>query len=165
MNLSNQLRILAKTTISFLVKDNTDTAEKNIAPMAKLFNDIQTKIKKNPHLYSVGGINDGLEEYVEAILLYQYISNQPLSNINKLNIMPEVYLSGLSDMTGELVRLARKHEDQARAIHDYIAKIYDLLIPISITRNSQVRSKLETVGNNLKKLEDIMYDLKLRDKL
>ena len=142
MNLSNQLRILAKTTISFLVKDNIETAAKNIGPMAKLFAEIQSKIKKNPHLYSVGGINDGVEEYVESVLLYQYISNQPLSSINKLNIMPEVYIGGLSDLTGELVRIARKHEDQAQAIHDYIAKIYDLLIPISITRNSQVRSKL-----------------------
>jgi predicted translin family RNA/ssDNA-binding protein len=79
--------------------------------------------------------------------------------------MSETYLGGLSDLTGELVRIARKHNDQTKQIHDYIAKIYDSLIPISITRNSQVRSKLEAVSNNLKKLEDIMYDLKLRDKI
>lgn len=165
LNLSNELRILAKTTISFLVRDNLAPAQKNIAPMAGLFANIQKKLKKNPHLYSVAGINDGLEEYIEAVLLYEYVSGLPLSPMQKFKTMPEVYLGGLSDLTGELVRLARKHNEQVQSIHDYIAKIYDALIPVSITRNSQVRSKLEAVGNNLKKLEDIMYELKLRDKL
>ena len=165
LNLSNQLRIIAKMTINLLLRDKLEMANKNLMPMAKLFGDIQAKIKKNPHLYSVAGINEGIEEYIEAVLLLEYIDNQPLSSLDKFKIMPEVYLGGLSDMTGELVRLARKHNKQAKTIHDYIAKIYDSLIPVSITRNSQVRAKLETVGNNLKKLEDIIYDLKLRDKI
>jgi len=88
-----------------------------------------------------------------------------MPNIKKLHLTPEVYLGALSDMTGELVRLARYNEKQAQQIHDYVAKIYELIIPISITRNSHMRTKLETIGNNLKKIEGIIYDLKLRDKL
>ena len=163
INLSDKLRVLSKTTISFLVKDNFEMAEKNLSEMKKLFETIQNKLKCNPYLYSFSVINIGLEEYLETLFLYSYIKNKPMPNIDKLKVTPEVYLGGLSDMTGELVRLARRHEKQVRSIHSYVSKIYDLIIPISITRNSATRNKLETIGNNLKKIESIIYDLKLRD--
>ena len=165
MNLSDKLRVFAKTTISFLVKDNLKPAEKNLPEMKKIFDAIQKKTKQNPYLYSFPVINIGLEEYIETLFLYSYIKNKPMPKVNSLQVMPEVYLGALSDMTGELVRLARSHEKQVRPIHDYIAKIYELIIPISITRNSATRNKLETIGNNLKKIEGIIYDLKLRDKI
>ncbi len=165
MNLSDKLRVLSKTTISFLIKDNLELAEKNLPEMKKIFTAIQKKLKSNPYLYSFPVINIGLEEYLEALFLYSYIKNKPMPNITGLKITPEVYLGGLSDMTGELVRLARYHESKAQAIHNYVAKIYELIIPLSITRNSQMRTKLETIGNNLKKIEGIIYDLKLRDKI
>lgn len=165
MNLSDKLRVLSKTTISFLVKDNLGPAEKNLPAMKKIFDAIQKKIKHNPYLYSFPVINIGLEEYLETLFLYSYIKNKPMPSISSLKVSPEVYLGGLSDMTGELVRLARRHENQVRYIHDYVARIYELIIPISITRNSATRTKLETIGNNLRKIEGIIYDLKLRDKI
>ncbi len=165
INLSDKLRILSKTTISFLVKDNITLAEKNLPEMKKLFTAIQKKLKQNPYLYSFSVINIGLEEYLEALFVYSYIKNKPMPNAKKLGITPEVFFGGLSDMTGELVRLARRHEDKVIQIHNYISKIYDLIIPLSITRNSSTRNKLETIGNNLRKIESIIYDLKLRDKI
>ncbi len=165
MNLSDKLRVLSKTTISFLVKDNTELAEKNLPEMKKLFTALQKKFEQQPYLYGFSVINIGLEEYLEALFVYSYIKNKPMPNANKLKIAPEIFFGGLSDMTGELVRLARRHANQAVKIHHYIAKIYELIIPISITRNSTTRNKLETIGNNLKKIENIIYDLKLRDKI
>ena len=165
INLSDKLRILSKTTISFLVHDNIETAEKNISAMNQLFRQIQIKLHKNPYLYSVAPINIGLEEYLEALFLHSYIKNKAMPSISKLKIIPGIYLGALSDMTGELVRLARKNERQAKTIHAYVANIYNLIIPISITRNSGLRNKLETIGNNLKRIEGIIYDLKLRDKI
>jgi len=165
LDLSDKLRILSKTTINFLVKGKTDIVRKNLPVMDKLFKKMRSILRKNPHLYGVSGINIGLEEYLEALFVHSYIKNRSMPNINKLETAPEVYLGGLSDMTGVLVRLARRENKQAAIIHDYIAKIYDLIIPISITKNSNLRMKLETIGNNLKKIEDIIYDLKLRDKI
>jgi len=165
INLSDKLRILSKTTISFLVRDNIDTAEKNFSAMEKLFKQIQAKLRQNPYLYSVVPINFGLEEYIEALLVWSYIKNKPMPSLAKLKVTPEIYLGALSDMTGELVRLARRDEHQAKAIHTYVARIYNSIIPITITRNSGLRNKLETIGNNLKKIEGVIYDLKLRDKI
>jgi len=165
MNLSDKLRILSKTSISFLVKDNLVLAEKNFPEMKKLFNNIQKKLKQHPYLYSFSVINIGLEEYLGTLFVYSYIKNKPMPNAISLGVTPEVFFGGLSDMTGELVRLARRHENKVMQIHDYISKIYDLIIPLSITRNSSTRNKLETIGSNLKKIESIIYDLKLRDKI
>ncbi len=165
LNLSDKLRVLSKTTIGFLIKDSISAAEKNLKEMHKIFNQIQNKFKQYPYLYSFNSINDGLEEYIEAILLYKYIKNQPMPSAKSLKITPEVFLGGLSDLTGELVRMARKNENQAEQIHIYVSKIYELIIPITITRNNSVRTKLEAIGNNLKKIESIIYDLKLRDKI
>ncbi|MFH1890835.1 MAG: hypothetical protein ABIJ91_04720 [Candidatus Kuenenbacteria bacterium] len=165
INLSDKLRILAKTTLSFLIHDNADIAVKNFPAMDKLFKQIQTKLHQNPYLYSVTPINYGPEEYIEALLVWSYMNNKPMPSLAKLKVTPETYLGALSDMTGELVRLARKNEHQAKSIHNYVAHIYNLIIPVSITKNSQLRNKLETIGNNLKKIEGIIYDLKLRDKI
>lgn len=165
INLSEKLRVLAKTTIGSLVKNNISDAEKKLPEMQKLFSSIQKKREQNPKLYTVGAIDIGLEEYMESLFLYNYIKNKPMPSITKLKITPEVYLGGLSDMTGELIRIARHNSHRAREIHDYINKIYELTIPISITRNSGLRNKLETIGNNLKKIESVIYDLKLRDKI
>lgn len=165
LNLSDKLRVLSKTTINFLLKSNFELAEKNLPEAKKIFDSIQNKLAKNPYLYNFSAINIGLEEYIEMLFLYSYINNKPMPSINKLRVTPEVYLGALSDMTGELVRLAKHNEKQVRQIYNYVSKTYELIIPISITRNSSMRTKLETIGNNLKKIEGIIYDLKLRDKL
>ena len=165
MLLSDKLRILAKSTISLLVKGKIKAAEENLVPMQRLFKQLQQNFKRNPYLYSFPVLNIGLEEYLEALFLYSYIKNKPMPSIKTLQVNPKIFLAGLSDMTGELVRLARQDEKQAQAIHNYVAKIYDLIIPITITRNSSTRTKLEAIHNNLKKIETILYDLKLRDKL
>ncbi len=165
MQTSDQLRIMAKTTISLLVKGKLQTAEKNLKPMKQLFNQLQKKFKNNPYLYNFSVLNIGLEEYLEALFLYSYIKNKPMPSIKTLRVSPEIFLAGLSDMTGELVRLARQNEKQTQTIYNYLAKIYELIIPITITRNSSTRTKLEAIHNNLKKIENIIYDLKLRDKL
>ncbi len=165
MALSDQLRILAKSTISLLLKNKIEAAEKNMAPMKKTFNQLQKNLKNNPYLYAFTVLNIGPEEYLEALFLYSYIKNKPMPSAQKMGINPEIFLGGLSDMTGELVRLARRDEKQTQAIYAYITKIYDLIIPITVTRNSSTRTKLEAIHNNLKKIENIIYDLKLRDKL
>lgn len=165
MDLSDRLRILSKSTISFLIKDHAEAVAKNLPEMNKLFSALQNKLKKFPYLYANPAIGIGFEEYVEAILLYNYIKNKPLPSAVSLQVTPDTYLGGLSDLTGELVRLAHQNEKQVKAIHDYIAGIYNLTIPLSITRNSATRTKLEIIGHNLHKIESIIYDLKLRDKI
>jgi predicted translin family RNA/ssDNA-binding protein len=165
MDLSDRLRILSKSTISFLIKNHTEAVDKNLPDMHKLFALLQGKLTRYPYLYANPAIGIGFEEYVEAVLLYNYIKNKPLPTAASLQVTPDTYLGGLSDLTGELVRLAHQNEKQVKAIHDYVAGIYDLTIPLSITRNSATRTKLETIGSNLRKIESIIYDLKLRDKI
>ncbi len=165
MDLSDRLRILSKSTISFLIKDHTTAVTKNLPEMHHLFALLQAKLRRYPYLYANPAIGIGFEEYVEAVLLYNYIKNKPLPTANSLKVTPDTYLGGLSDLTGELVRLAHQNEKQVKAIHDYVAGIHDLIIPLSITRNSATRAKLETISTNLRKLESIIYDLKLRDKI
>lgn len=165
MDLSDRLRILSKSTISFLIKNHTEAVAKNLPEMHKLFALLQDKLKRYPYLYANPAIGIGFEEYVEAVLLYNYIKNKPLPSASSLRVTPDTYLGGLSDLTGELVRLAHQNEKQVKTIHDYVSGIYDLTIPLSITRNSATRTKLETIGSNLRKIESIIYDLKLRDKI
>lgn len=165
LDLSDRLRILSKSTISFLIKNHRQVVDKNLPVMEKTFATLQDKLKYHPYLYAVPAINVGFEEYVEAVLLSNYLKNKPLPTAASLKVTADTYLGGLSDLTGELVRLAHQDKKQVKTIHDYVAKIYDLTIPLSITRNNSTRTKLETIGTNLKKIESVIYDLKLRDKI
>ncbi|MDP7506717.1 MAG: hypothetical protein QF362_04730, partial [Candidatus Woesearchaeota archaeon] len=80
-----------------------------------------------------------------------------------LGVNSEDYLLGLCDLTGELgrraVSLATKREfKEVELIKDTVEEIYGEFLKFNL-RNSQLRRKSDSIKWNLKKLEEIMYDI------
>ena len=78
----------------------------------------------------------------------------------------EHYLLGLCDLTGELVRKAvndiiRKKYGNALKIKELVEEIYGEFLKLDL-RNNELRVKSDSIKYNLKKLEDIVYDLKIK---
>jgi len=117
-------------------------------------------------LIAVGAYRVGIGEYVEAILYYGFVKTGKLSSHKKLKVNPSNYLFGLCDLAGELNRravfLAGKGKvTEVSKIKDLVDTIYGALLEFDI-RENDLRRKVDAVKYELKKLEDLVLELKLR---
>ena len=106
------------------------------------------------------------QEYVEAIAFYEFVKNGKIPTRTSLGVSPEDYLSGLCDLTGELVRKAiydviHKKFDEASKIKELVHDIYGEFLKLHL-RNGELRKKSDSIKWNLKKLEEVMYDISMK---
>ena len=108
------------------------------------------------------------QEYVEAIAFYEFVKNKKIPTRASLGVSAENYLSGLCDLTGELVRKAiyeviHKRFNEAEKIKELVHDIYGEFLKLHL-RNSELRKKSDSIKWNLKKLEEVMYDISMKQK-
>ena len=106
------------------------------------------------------------QEYVEAIAFYEFVKNKKIPTRASLGVSAEEYLMGLCDLTGELVRKAvydviHKKFDEAARIKELVHDIYGEFLKLHL-RNGELRKKSDSIKWNLKKLEEVMYDISMK---
>ena len=106
------------------------------------------------------------QEYVEAIAFYEFVKNKRIPTKSSLGVSAEDYLSGICDLTGELVRKAiydviHKKFDEAERIKELVHDIYGEFLNLHL-RNGELRKKSDSIKWNLKKLEEVMYDISIK---
>ena len=126
-------------------------------------------VAKNSKLESIGAYRVAIGEYVEAMLYYHFIKNKKIVTHKFLRVTTEHYLLGLIDLTGELGRKAVQYAGSGNfkkvvGIRDMVSEIYGELLKFDF-RDSDMRRKFDSVKYDLKKLEDLVLDLKLKGKL
>lgn len=130
--------------------------------------DVISKIKKDfgeARALEEGSYLAALEEYVEARLFFNFIKNGKIGPIKEIKVPVISYLGGICDLTGELVRLATneaiaKNFDKITEIKNIINEILNELIDFDIT--GYLRTKYDQARNNLKKIEQMDYEINLR---
>jgi predicted translin family RNA/ssDNA-binding protein len=162
LQLSDQLRIISKKSIGYLLKDQASEATTSLEEASGIFEQLQLFLEKEPYLYSVGGVHIGPEEYIEACLLSDYLEDKNLRSYQDLGVLYDAYLSGLCDMTGELVRYARKYPEKMKEVFSDIEELHQDSLEIMVTRNGSLRKKLEDLERNMKQLEKMIYEWDLR---
>ena len=162
---STDILKLAKQAIFALHRDNMAESEKNFKDSEELIKYLNTRIKKEKGLEYEGIFLAALEEYCEAKLLYQFLKTGKVGALPGFKLDENTYLGGLSDFTGELVRRAvflatrRRYQEVAiceQAIEDVVHELiqFNLIGPL--------RPKFDQAKNNLRKIEEIMYDLEIK---
>ncbi|MBI2658496.1 hypothetical protein HYX05_00120 [Candidatus Woesearchaeota archaeon] len=130
---------------------------------------IKGKIKKLKKINTATDTNINsvaFQEYVEAIAFYEFVKNGKIPTRAGLGVSAEDYLSGLCDLTGELVRKAiydviHKKFDEASKIKELVHDIYGEFLKLHL-RNGELRKKSDSIKWNLKKLEEVMYDISMK---
>ncbi|MCK4589786.1 MAG: hypothetical protein KAT77_05040 [Nanoarchaeota archaeon] len=125
--------------------------------------------KHSTRLFSEGSLKIAVQEYVEALLYYHAVKDKKLPTHIQLKVKSNHYLLGLCDLTGEIVRkavyLAGKDKfDEVVKFKDLVDIIYGELLKFDF-REPELRRKFDSVKYDLKKLEDLVLDLKLKGKL
>ncbi len=130
---------------------------------------IKSKVKKlkKINISADTNINSvAFQEYVEAVSFYEFVRNKKIPAKASLGVSAEDYLSGICDLTGELVRKAiydviHKKFDEAERIKELVHDIYGEFLKLHL-RNGELRKKSDSIKYNLKKLEEVMYDISLK---
>ena len=81
----------------------------------------------------------------------------------------ENYLLGVCDLTGELARRAifsvvNENYKEVKKINEFVETIHNEFLDFEL-RNGEIRRKSDSIKWNLKKIEETMYDLKIRGKI
>jgi translin len=106
------------------------------------------------------------QEYVEALCFYHFVKNNKLPSRAELKISADSYLLGLCDLSGELVRKAAQaiiNKDFKKVDHikDFVDELYGEFLKFNL-RNSELRKKSDQIKWSLKKLEEVIFDAKLK---
>ncbi|MBS3104830.1 hypothetical protein J4234_01080 [Candidatus Woesearchaeota archaeon] len=159
---SREIITISKQIIYAAQRDDLNEAESAIKS-------IKSKIKKlrKVNISTDTNINSvAFQEYVEAISFYEFVKNGKIPTRASLGVSADDYLSGLCDLTGELVRKAiydviHKKFDEASKIKELVHDIYGEFLKLHL-RNGELRKKSDSIKWNLKKLEEVMYDISMK---
>lgn len=154
----------AKHAIVCIHHNDLAEAEQCLARASKALQPLQ---KMHPlDLHVVGAYHECVQEYVEAMSFLHFVQKEKLLSFSSFKSVPEEdYLLGLCDLTGELARravllvIAGKGK-QVDTLRIFVQEIHDFFLELYL-RNGELRKKYDSIKWNLKKIEEIVYDLKV----
>lgn len=154
---------LSKQIIYAVHRDEISEASKLIKQIEKEKKKLENISKHSNKMEYEGSYKVAIQEYVEALLFYNFVKEGKLMD---LKVLAEHYVLGLADLPGELVRkavfLAGKGQvDKVIKIKDEVDMIYGEMLKFDF-RNNDIRRKVDAVKYDLRKLEDLVLDLKLK---
>ncbi len=165
---SNDAQSRAKRAIFALhrgdLKDGTRLLGEAIEALAAF----EPLFKKEPMLRYEGAYRAAIEESIEAHLFSQFIRGKSFGPIEKLHeVDAESHLGGLSDVTGELVRYAvaratARDFKEVKRTKQALDEVMAFLVHLDLT--GYLRQKYDQARNSLRKMEEIAYDVALREK-
>jgi translin len=164
---SRDVVIMSKKIISAVHRGEIEKAAKLKSQFTQDLKSVQNLARKHAGLYHSGSTRIAEQEYVEAIALLGFAQEGKVPSFAACKVDPESYLMGLCDLTGELVRRAINaaiNEQYSEAVHakECVAQLYDELLMFTF-RGGELRKKFDSIKYDLKKLEDLILDLKLKD--
>jgi len=167
IGLSNDALMKAKQAIFAFHRDDMNGGNTLLAEVEAIFSELEKKFKKEEELRYEGSYRAALEEYVEAKFFGGFLEGKKIDFIKGVQVDADSYLAGLSDFTGELLRKSvlaatdkkfKKVEELASGIREVIGE----LLKFNLT--SYLRTKYDQAKHNLRRVEEILYDVKMREK-
>lgn len=167
--ISNSREILrsSKLAIFALHRDELKKAKKILDQAENLFFDLEKLFKKEKKLQYEGPFKDAAEEFVEARMFYEFLSSGNVNFTSKAKLSFDDYLGGICDLTGEILRKAVQYatdgkKDKVGGCKQAIQEVIGELIRFDLV--GKLRPKYDEAKRNLRKIEEIAYDLKIRGK-
>lgn len=166
ISLANTILHDSKRSIFALHRGDKKKAIEDLIDIEKRFKHLEKKFGFK-RINQEGAYKAGAEEYVEAKMFYNLLNNKKLSKIDNLNFTYDTYLGGICDTTGELVRMAvnlaaKGDFKEVTKIKRTIQDIINELIQFDMA--GYLRTKFDQAKGNLRKIEQLDYEIKIRQK-
>ncbi|MBR9699680.1 hypothetical protein GOV09_04445 [Candidatus Woesearchaeota archaeon] len=157
----------SKTAIGSI---HRDTLPEAAAVLKQMKEDVAgLKKESKGKLQHEGIFKVAIQEYVEALSLYEFVKNDKFLVYSEEFEDPEFYLMGLCDLSGELVRKAinsciKENYPMAVKIRKFLEQMYIELSKFDF-RNGELRRKYDGIKYDIRKLDDLVFQLKMKDKV
>ncbi len=156
----------AKRAIFAMHRDGFTEAKEKLGEAEKLLGSIADRAKKDPRLDEEGSFRAALEEYAEAAILYQCLKEKKIGVLPLKFLSEESFIAGLCDVPGELYRYAIKSATQkdfamVNTCAEIATDIIGELVEYNLT--SYLRTKFDQAKQALHKLEQVVYEVSLRN--
>ena len=163
---SRDILKLSKQVIYSVHRDDLKEADKLVKKIDAEKKKAEKIVDKNSKLGAIGAYKVAIGEYVEAMLFYGYVKYRQIFTKQDLEVDTDYYLLGLADLSGELVRKAILDATQGNNLspieaRDLISEIYTWLLEFDI-RNGDLRKKFDGIKYDLRKMEDLCFQLSLK---
>lgn len=161
---SRDVQKLAKQAIFSVHRSALADAQKKLDEAKKVALSILTMMEHSPAL-RYGALSNSLEEWAEGAMTLEWVKN---SRVASRADMPFVntheYVGALSDFTGEIGRLAvasasKRDLTAVRNVLQADVAIYAGLMQINV--GGKYTKKCDSVQQNLRKVEDVGYELSM----
>ena len=154
---------LSKLIIYAVHRDEIKNAAELIVEIKKEKTELDKIAKHSKKMGCEGSYKVAIQEYVEALLYYEFVSSGKLV---ELDVDAEHFVLGLADLPGELTRRAvflagKGKTDEVLKIRDAMDLIYGEFLKFDF-RENEIRRKVDAVKYELRKMEDLVLDLKLK---
>jgi len=164
ISLANVVLHDSKRVIFSLHRGDNKIAEESLTAIEEVLKKLEKKFGYS-RIMEEGSYKAGVEEYVEAKTLFMVINGQKIDAIKGLKIDVEGYLGGVCDLTGELVRRAVNQAasgnwEEVPKIKKIINDIMAELVQFDMT--GYLRTKYDQARGNLRKIEQVDYEVKLK---
>jgi predicted translin family RNA/ssDNA-binding protein len=154
---------LSKQLIYTIHRKNLKEAKELVDELNKEKKILDKIASSDKKLFYEGSYSQAMQEYVEALTYYGFIKNGKIPILSALKVNEQDYLMGICDLTGELgrkaVTIAHKSPKEVEKIKNLVEEIFGEFIKFDL-RNGNLRKKADSIKWNLKKLEEVMYDVK-----
>ena len=165
IKLSGDAQQKAKKSIFAFQRDDADGGHATLKESLAMLNTAAGIINSDERLSGEGSYRAALEEYIEADLFRQCVSGGEIGQAEGVEVEPDLYISGLCDVPGELYRYAihsatAKKFDRVALCHELAEEIIAELVDMDLTGYN--RQKFDQAKQALQKLEQVVYEVSMK---
>jgi translin len=158
-------QFLAKKTIFSLQGGNKKEAKISLSEAKKILMELSKKYKATADLFDEGSFKAALEEYVEAELFFSFVENKIITKAKDLKIDSDIYIGGLCDVPGEILRFAIKSATErnlaeVKRCYSAAEEIINEMVDMNLTGYN--RQKFDQAKQALNKLQQVVYEVSLK---
>lgn len=133
--LARTLTRLSARTIRSIHRRNFAEAATLLAETTSSAQQLRATVQEHPELLSAGYTLDALKEYVEASLVYAFLTGTQAPSAGDLEVTPISYLNGLAEAASELRRaildrIRRSEILQIESLLEIMDEVYSQLITV-----------------------------------
>jgi len=141
-------------------------AEKILKQAKDLLTELNKNYNRSNRLQFEGSYRACVEEFLEANFFIATLKGKELKLNTNFQFGPEEYIGGLCDLTGELVRQAvllggeKKNLNKIKEYTQITKEVVGFMMKLYLS--GKIRQKFDEAKRNLKRLEQIIYEINLR---
>ncbi|AEC52192.1 hypothetical protein PNA2_1277 [Pyrococcus sp. NA2] len=153
---------LSGDAIKAIHRGELDLAKERLDKAYELVKNLREILKGHEDLYYTGYVQTANQEFVEAMLLYRYLTDKDFPSFEELKVPPQDYILGLGDFIGELrrhflINLMKGNLKVAEETYNFMERVYEELMTLEYPKGLvNIRQKQDQARYILERtLEDL----------